>query len=62
LAGAADRLAGAVRGWWRAEAELRGLNDPYVLPVRWRPADLDLVVAPWSSLERLAMADRTGWP
>lgn len=31
----ADRLAIAVRAQWTAEAELRRLNDPYVLPVQW---------------------------
>jgi hypothetical protein len=57
----ADQLAVAVRDQWRAEAELRRLNDPYALPVRWQPADPDLV-EDRASLVRLATADGTGWP
>ncbi|WP_239337052.1 TIR domain-containing protein [Frankia sp. CiP3] len=30
-----DQLAATVRNQWLAEAELRRLNDPYTLPVRW---------------------------
>ena len=39
LAEVADRLATAVGEQWRAEAVLRGLNDPYPLPVSWGAAD-----------------------
>ncbi|MGW1713170.1 NACHT domain-containing protein [Streptomyces sp. NPDC002156] len=53
----ADRLALAVRGQWEAEAQLRRLNDPYPLPVSWRPADQNLV-EPWPLL--LQMAARHG--
>lgn len=53
LAQAADDLAFAVRRQWRAEAALRRLNDPYPLPVRWRPAAPELM-EPWRSLVRLA--------
>lgn len=51
----ADALALAVRGQWEAEARLRRLNDPYPLPVSWRPADENLV-EPWPLL--LQMANR----
>ncbi|PWI13681.1 NACHT domain-containing protein [Streptomyces sp. Act143] len=39
-AAVADRLAVAVRRQWEAEAAVRRLNDPYPLPVSWRPADV----------------------
>ncbi|NJP80763.1 NACHT domain-containing protein [Streptomyces sp. AA8] len=55
VGGIADSLALAVRGQWEAEARLRRLNDPYPLPVSWRPADENLV-EPWSLL--LQMANR----
>ncbi|MDX2934480.1 NACHT domain-containing protein [Streptomyces ipomoeae] len=53
IGGLADALAPAVRGQWEAEARLRRLNDPYPLPVSWRPADQDLV-EPWPLLLRMA--------
>jgi hypothetical protein len=60
LAGVADLLAVAVRRQWEAEAGLRRLNDPYPLPVRWRPAEPGLV-EDWGSLVRLATTG-AGWP
>jgi len=57
----ADRLAVAVRGQWTAEAELQRLNNPHAIPVRWRPADPELV-EDWPSLVRLATTDGAGWP
>ncbi|WP_322770549.1 NACHT domain-containing protein, partial [Frankia sp. Cr1] len=57
----ADQIAVAVRDQWTAEAELRRLNDPYALPVRWQPADPGLV-QDWASLVRLATAGGAGWP
>ncbi|MFD0776439.1 NACHT domain-containing protein, partial [Streptomonospora algeriensis] len=36
VAQAADVLAGAVEGQWRAEALLRLLDDPHPMPVQWR--------------------------
>ncbi|MGW7548965.1 NACHT domain-containing protein [Streptomyces sp. NPDC054770] len=53
LVQAADDLAVAVKRQWREEAALRRLNDPYPLPVRWRPAPPQLM-EPWRSLVRLA--------
>jgi hypothetical protein len=35
----ADGLAGRLRSQWEREAEVRGLNDPYPLPVAWTAAD-----------------------
>ncbi|WP_344518758.1 NACHT domain-containing protein [Streptomyces rectiviolaceus] len=55
VGGFADALALAVRDQWEAEARLRRLNDPYPLPVSWRPADASLV-EPWPLL--LQMANR----
>ncbi|MGB8202740.1 MAG: NACHT domain-containing protein [Pseudonocardiaceae bacterium] len=55
-----DRLAVAVKRQWNAEAELRHLNDPFPMPVRWDPADPD-VVADWPALVRLATTG-PGWP
>ncbi|WP_007515083.1 NACHT domain-containing protein [Pseudofrankia saprophytica] len=60
LAGVADQLAIAVRRQWEHEVGLRRLNDPYPLPVRWIPADSDLVQQ-WESLVRLASSG-AGWP
>ncbi|MEU0649095.1 NACHT domain-containing protein [Streptomyces umbrinus] len=48
-----DALALAVRQQWEAEAQLRRLNDPYPLPVSWRPAD-ENVVEPWRMLLQIA--------
>ncbi|MFD3730328.1 NACHT domain-containing protein [Streptomyces sp. NPDC058632] len=59
LARAADDLASAVTRQWREEAALRRLNDPYPLPVRWRPAAPELM-EPWRSLVRLATTG-IGW-
>jgi hypothetical protein len=56
----ADLLAVAVRQQWIAEAVKRSLTDPYPLPVRWQPADPDLM-EDWASLERRATTG-TGWP
>lgn len=53
LVQAANDLASAVKRQWREEAALRRLNDPYPLPVRWRPAAHQLM-EPWRSLVRLA--------
>lgn len=53
LARAADDLAFAVKRQWEKEVALRRLNDPYPLPVRWRPAASGLM-EPWPSLVRLA--------
>ncbi|MFF3276035.1 NACHT domain-containing protein [Streptomyces chrestomyceticus] len=53
----AEQLAVAVRSQWDAEAALRRINDPYPLPVVWRPADDDLA-EPWPQLKEVALA----WP
>jgi hypothetical protein len=64
----ARQLAVAVGNQWDAEAALRRVNDPYPLPVAWRPADEDLT-EPWDLLEELARAwpggppgEPAGWP
>jgi hypothetical protein len=57
LGAAADQLAAAVRKQWNDEAAIRRLNDPYPLPVAWRPADPDLV-EPWPLLAAMARS----WP
>jgi len=59
LARAAEDLADAVECQWGQEAALRRLNDPYPLPVRWRPAAPELL-EPWRSLVRLATTG-VGW-
>lgn len=41
-AAVAERLALVVRRQWETEAQVRRLEDPYPLPVSWRPADVDL--------------------
>ncbi|MGP4049460.1 NACHT domain-containing protein [Streptomyces sp. 2A115] len=51
--GIADGLVSAVRTQWEAEARVRRLNDPYPLPVSWRPAEADLV-EDWELLRRQA--------
>ena len=38
----ADGLAARLRSQWAEEAEARGLNDPYPLPVAWTPAKAPL--------------------
>lgn len=53
LAGLADRLALVVGAQWEAEAAVRRLNDPFPLPVSWRPADASLGDA-WDVLVTLA--------
>jgi NACHT domain len=60
LAGVADELAGAVRSQWETEAEVRRLNDPYPLPVRWVAADESLADQ-WDVLMTLA-TEGAGWP
>lgn len=56
----ADQLAVAVRAQWQVETARRRLNDPYALPVAWRPAEPDLFVG-WPSIVRLASSGG-GWP
>ena len=56
----ADELAAAVRAQWQAEAQVRRLNDPYPLPVRWVPADPSLVDE-WGLLVTVATSG-AGWP
>jgi hypothetical protein len=58
-AGMADQIAVAVRRRWEAEVELRRVNDPYTIPVRWEAADPDLF-ADWAVVERAASS--AGWP
>jgi hypothetical protein len=55
----ADRIAREVRRRWMVEVELRLVNDPYMIPVRWCPADPDLF-ASWSAIEQAACS--AGWP
>ncbi|WUH90373.1 NACHT domain-containing protein [Streptomyces sp. NBC_00433] len=50
-----EEFAVAVRSQWDAEARVRRLNDPYPLPVSWRPADSGLTES-WSALLRLNRA------
>ncbi|MCZ4610018.1 NACHT domain-containing protein [Streptomyces sp. Lzd4kr] len=50
----ADELVSAVRTQWEAEARVRRLNDPYPLPVSWRPAEADLI-EDWELLCRRAV-------
>ncbi|GGV42440.1 hypothetical protein GCM10010245_66580 [Streptomyces spectabilis] len=57
LDGVARKLAVAVKNQWEDEAKVRRVNDPYPLPVAWRPADDDLA-EPWPLLTDLARA----WP
>jgi hypothetical protein len=52
--GIADDLVSAVRTQWEAEARVRRLNDPYPLPVSWRPAEADLI-EDWDLLCRQAV-------
>jgi hypothetical protein len=60
LMNVADQLAISIRRQWEDEAAWRQLNDPYPMPVRWRPADADLF-ASWQTLVRLASSG-PGWP
>ncbi|MFI8075532.1 NACHT domain-containing protein [Streptomyces sp. NPDC086033] len=59
-----DELALAVRTQWQAEARARRLDEPYALPVPWRPACAD-VVEPWDILVRTStgtLTDRGALP
>ncbi|WP_341538459.1 helix-turn-helix domain-containing protein [Streptacidiphilus pinicola] len=49
---AAGELAREVRRRWRREEEQQRVRDPFVLPVRWRPATSDLVDR-WDNIQRL---------
>jgi len=60
LAGVADELAAAVREQWEKEAKVRGLNDPWPLPVSWVAADTSLADG-WDLLVTLATSG-AGWP
>ena len=60
MAQVADQLAIAVGAQWKAEADMRRLNDPYPLPVSWGAADASLTDA-WDSLVKLASSG-AGWP
>ncbi|GGS05480.1 MULTISPECIES: NACHT domain-containing protein [Streptomyces] len=53
----AEQLAVAVKAQWDDEVAVRRINDPYPLPVAWRPADTGLGEA-WPLLTSLARA----WP
>ncbi|MEV2235001.1 NACHT domain-containing protein [Streptomyces phaeochromogenes] len=53
----ADRLAAAAGEQWNAEISLRGVNNPYPLPVAWGAADPALS-EPWELLCQIAL----GWP
>jgi hypothetical protein len=55
---AASDLARAVRLAWEYETARWGIWEPFPLPVRWVPADPDLVVG-WSAVSRLALASGT---
>ncbi|GAB3429083.1 helix-turn-helix domain-containing protein [Actinophytocola sediminis] len=66
LADAADDLAHAVQAGLRREEELRRIQDPFPLPVRWQSAPEDVMdqwanicrVAPGESASRLDLAGR----
>jgi hypothetical protein len=60
VAGTADRLAVAQGKLWTQEASWRQLNMPYPLPVRWIPADPDLL-DDWDTIGMLARTG-VGWP
>ncbi|UFQ99937.1 NACHT domain-containing protein [Streptomyces sp. Go40/10] len=53
----AEQLAVAVKTQWDDEVAVRRVNDPYPLPVAWRPADADLGES-WPLLTSMARA----WP
>jgi len=55
----ADGLAGRLRSQWTDEAKVRGLNDPYPLPVAWTAADAPLA-GDLDALKRLATSGY-GW-
>ncbi|WP_157901148.1 NACHT domain-containing protein [Streptomyces davaonensis] len=50
----ANELVSVLRTQWEAEARVRRLNDPYPLPVSWRPAEAGLV-EDWELLCRQAV-------
>jgi transcriptional regulator with XRE-family HTH domain len=53
LAEAADDLAHAVGARWSREEELRRIQDPYPLPVRWQQAPDDLMDH-WENIRRVS--------
>lgn len=53
----AEHLAQAVRNQWETEVQVRRVNDPYPMTVRWRAAPDDLV-EPWTLLQATAV----DWP
>jgi NACHT domain len=55
----ANNLASRLRSQWQHEAEARGLNDPYPLPVAWTAADAPLA-GDLDALKTLA-ASGAGW-
>ena len=59
LAEVADGLAGRLRSQWEREAEARGLNDPYPLPVAWTAAEAP-VAGDLDVLKKLATSG-AGW-
>jgi hypothetical protein len=59
LAQVADELAARLRSQWGREAEARGLNDPYPLPVSWAAVDAPLA-GDLDALKTLA-ATGAGW-
>jgi hypothetical protein len=61
LAEVCDNLAREVERQWSAEAEHRRLHEQGMLPVRWSPADPELV-KDWASLVHLASDGGAGWP
>lgn len=52
LADAAEHLAHAVAARWQREEEHRQVQDPFPLPVRWRPAD-DELTDHWANIRSL---------
>src|SRR5262245_9362309 len=51
LADAAEQLAHAAAARWRREEEQRQVQDPFPLPVRWRPAPEELTDH-WGNIRR----------
>ncbi|MFJ9483684.1 hypothetical protein ACIRRI_53960 [Streptomyces mirabilis] len=49
----AEHLAQAVRNQWETEVQVRRVNDPYPMTVRWRAAPDDLVES-WPLLQATA--------
>jgi NACHT domain len=60
LADIADEFANAISEQWEKEAAVRGLNDPWPLPVSWVGADTSLADS-WHLLVTLA-TNGAGWP